>query len=47
MCRRIVDASPLLRNEARITANRITFDDTGATIKHLHPTMPPLPVLIR
>jgi phage terminase large subunit-like protein len=32
MCRRIVEASPMLRSEAKITANRITFTATGATI---------------
>jgi phage terminase large subunit-like protein len=32
MCRRIVEASPLLRSESRFTANRITFEATGATI---------------
>jgi Phage Terminase len=31
-CRRIIEASPLLRREARITADRITFEATGATI---------------
>jgi hypothetical protein len=30
--RRTVEASPLLRHEARVTANRITFAATGATI---------------
>jgi phage terminase large subunit-like protein len=35
MCRRIVEASPLLRSEARITANRIIFEVTGATIQAL------------
>jgi phage terminase large subunit-like protein len=33
--RRIVEASPLLQNEARITADRITFPATGATITAL------------
>jgi hypothetical protein len=33
--RRIIEASPLLRNEARITADRITFPATGATITAL------------
>jgi Phage Terminase len=32
MVRRIVEASPLLRQEARITANRIVFEASGATI---------------
>jgi Terminase large subunit, ATPase domain len=32
MCRRIVEASPLLRQAAKITADRITFPATGATI---------------
>jgi phage terminase large subunit-like protein len=31
-CRRTIEASPLLRHEARITADRITFPATGATI---------------
>jgi phage terminase large subunit-like protein len=35
MCRRIVEASPLLRSESRFTANRITFEATGATITAL------------
>jgi phage terminase large subunit-like protein len=35
MCRRIVEASPMLRSEARVTANRITFTATGATITAL------------
>jgi Terminase large subunit, ATPase domain len=33
--RRIVEASPLLRSAARVTANRITFAATGATIQAL------------
>jgi hypothetical protein len=33
--RRIIEASPLLRDEARITADKITFDATGATITAL------------
>jgi hypothetical protein len=32
MCRRIVEASPLLRREAKITSDCITFIPTGATI---------------
>ena len=32
MIRRIVEASPLLRSEARVTGSRITFEATGATI---------------
>jgi hypothetical protein len=35
MCRRIVEASPLLRREARVTQSRITFDATEATITAL------------
>jgi phage terminase large subunit-like protein len=31
-CRRIVEASPYLRREANITANKITFPATGASI---------------
>ena len=31
-CRRIVQASPVLACEADITANKITFAATGATI---------------
>jgi hypothetical protein len=31
-CRRIIEASPLLRREAKVTADRITFPATGATI---------------
>jgi Terminase large subunit, ATPase domain len=32
MCRRIIEASPLLRSEAEILAHKITFPATGATI---------------
>ncbi|MGA2313401.1 MAG: terminase TerL endonuclease subunit [Xanthobacteraceae bacterium] len=32
VCRRIIEASPLLRREARVGADRITFPATGATI---------------
>jgi terminase large subunit-like protein len=35
MIRRIVEASPLLRGEAKISADRITFAATGATIRVL------------
>ncbi len=35
MVRRIVEASPLLRSEANITANKISFPATGATIQAL------------
>jgi phage terminase large subunit-like protein len=35
MCRRIVEASPLLRSESRVTANRITFIATDAPITAL------------
>jgi phage terminase large subunit-like protein len=35
MCRRIVEASPLLQREARVTANRIVFEASGATITAL------------
>jgi phage terminase large subunit-like protein len=31
-CRRIIEASPLLRSEAKITADRITLEATGATV---------------
>lgn len=34
-CRRIIEASPLLRDEADITARQITFEATGATIRAL------------
>ena len=34
-CRRIVEASPLLRRETKVTADRITFTATGATIRTL------------
>ena len=34
-CRRIIEASPLLQREAKITADRITFLATGATITAL------------
>src|SRR5262249_54806684 len=33
MCRRIVEASPLLRNDAQITQYRITFPSFNATIQ--------------
>ena len=32
ICRRLVEASPLLRREARVTQDRIVFTATGATI---------------
>jgi len=32
MCRRIIEASPLLKREAKINADRIVFPATGATI---------------
>ena len=35
MCRRIVEATPLLRRDAKIGADRITFRGTGATIRAL------------
>src|SRR5262245_45879062 len=35
MCRRIVEASPLLRGEAKVGTDRITFTSTGATIRAL------------
>jgi hypothetical protein len=35
MCRRIVEATPLLQREARVTANRIVFEASGATITAL------------
>jgi Phage Terminase len=35
MCRRIVEATPLLQSDSRITANRITFEWNGATITAL------------
>ncbi len=34
-CRRIIEASPLLRREAKITVNRISFPATGAAITAL------------
>jgi hypothetical protein len=34
-CRRIIEASPLLRDEADITARQITFEATGSTIRAL------------
>ncbi|MEE9249738.1 MAG: terminase large subunit [Alphaproteobacteria bacterium] len=34
-CRRIVEASPLLKDEAKITVSKIEFDATGATITAL------------
>jgi phage terminase large subunit-like protein len=35
VCRRLVDASPLLRREAKLTADRITFTATGSVITAL------------
>jgi Phage Terminase len=35
ICKRIIKASPLLRRAAKITADRITFPSTGATITAL------------
>jgi phage terminase large subunit-like protein len=35
MIKRIVESSPLLQSESRVTANRITFTTTGATIQAL------------
>ena len=35
MCRRILEASPLLRREVKIGADRITFTATGASITAL------------
>jgi hypothetical protein len=32
MCKRIIEASPLLKSEADILANKITFPATAATI---------------
>ncbi len=32
-CRRIIDASPILRGSAKVTANRITFPSTGSFIQ--------------
>jgi hypothetical protein len=35
VCRRIIEASPLLKREARITADRIVFPSTGASVRAL------------
>jgi hypothetical protein len=35
ICKRIIEASPLLRRAAKVTADRITFPATGATITAL------------
>jgi hypothetical protein len=35
--KRIVDASPLLRGEAKVSTDRITFASTGATVRALNP----------
>src|SRR5262249_1015745 len=35
MCRRIVEASPLLRGEAKVGMDRITFTSSGSTIRAL------------
>ena len=37
MIKRIVDASPLLRGEAKVSTDRITFASTGATVRALNP----------
>jgi hypothetical protein len=47
MCRRIVEASPLLRHEAKITAERIVFPALDATIVCHRPGWRALPPSLR
>jgi hypothetical protein len=45
--KRIVEASPYVRREACITANKITFPMTGVSITAIAQIMPVLPVPIQ